>query len=90
MNKRQLRALRQIREHLEMKNCSFNRIGGVREGPQKLPTTEADVTAFIIARTRLWRTSWVTGPLDELLKELEKCCASPQKAASSSSPDGRG
>lgn len=35
-----------------------------------LPANEKEVTDFIRRRTRLWRSSWVIGPIEEAVKIL--------------------
>lgn len=46
-----------------MEKAHFGDIG--RVGP--FPTTEGEVTDFIKERTRIYRQSWIIGPLEEAL-----------------------
>jgi hypothetical protein len=36
------------------------------------PTSEAEVTAFIEERTRIWRETWITGMLDAVIDDLTR------------------
>ncbi len=70
MSKRELREkLAEIRAIATMENAGFNLMWPDAKDP--LPTTENQVTPFIRERTRLWRASWIIGPLDEIIKELD-------------------
>lgn len=62
-----LATLRQVVTDAKMGNASFSQL--TSKGP--FPTTEAEVTEFIKQRTRLYRESWIIGPLEELISELE-------------------
>ncbi len=37
----------------------------------KYPTTSKEVTPFIEEVTSRWRASWITGPLQDIIKKLE-------------------
>ena len=60
-----IQQLKEIREISTMKNASFH------VGDEPFPFG-ADVTDLVRQATRLWRDSWIIGPLDELITELEK------------------
>lgn len=60
-----IQQLREIRNIATMENASF-RVGD-DPGP-----FGADVTDLVRQATRLWRNSWIVGPLDELIAELER------------------
>lgn len=67
--------LRRIYEHLKMDNmrvdniCDPNGLPTLRDGTV---VTERTVNQFIRERTKLWRESWVTMPLLEVIDELER------------------
>lgn len=66
--------LREVYNHLQMQTCSFDRIGTPKAQPRLddgTIVTERNVTQFIRERTRLWRESWVLGPLLDVIIELE-------------------
>jgi hypothetical protein len=67
MTKGDLRKLKAVRKHLEMENCSFDRIG-----EDNVFISHGQVTAFIKERTRNWLQSWIFYPLDELIEKYEK------------------
>ena len=50
---------------LEPGTFAFHCLPGTVEPP--LPTSEAEVNAFIAERTRVWRESWILPALDELI-----------------------
>jgi len=64
--KKDLEAVRELRELLTFKTSSFHRIGVACDPKEALPKTEDEVDAFIDERTRLWRESWVFPLLDLL------------------------
>jgi hypothetical protein len=59
-----IKQLREIRNIATMKDARFH------IGDEPFPFG-AECTDLIRAATRLWRDSWIVGPLDELIKELE-------------------
>jgi hypothetical protein len=72
--------LREIARHSKMDNASFSGLSaydrdeheGVPPGSGKLPLTdEKKVDAFIRSRTSLWRNSWITIALMDLIEEME-------------------
>jgi hypothetical protein len=69
MPKRELQALiselKQIAKVARMESCDFGSIGNASIG-NKNPTQ------FIRERTKLWRHSWIIGPLEELIDRYEK------------------
>jgi hypothetical protein len=74
------RRLREIARHSKMDNACFSGLSaydrdedeGVPPGSGALPLTdEAKVNAFIRSRTSLWRNSWITGALMDLIEEME-------------------
>lgn len=63
--KRDRALLRRLRSLLNFEGSSFSHVGPPgRFDP--LPTSEAEVDAFIERRLFTWRASWVTPILDEL------------------------
>jgi len=64
----QLKALKLLRERIEMRpdRCSFGMPGPVE--PQRYPTKEAEVDDFIRERTRLWRETWLLSVIDALVE----------------------
>jgi hypothetical protein len=70
LTKTQKEALRQLRVHLKMERCSFDRIGPWAREEAPIPVMEKDVTPFIRKRTELWRESWVFPLIDGLLNEI--------------------
>jgi hypothetical protein len=56
--------LRDIRNIATMKTAS------IRYGDRPFPFG-ADITDLVRESTRLWRESWIIGPLDEIIAELE-------------------
>jgi hypothetical protein len=60
-----LTTLREIREIATMKNASF------RIGKEPFPFG-AECTDLVRTATQLWRDSWIIGPLDEVIAEIEK------------------
>lgn len=64
MTKTQLRTLRNLLFHLNMEQCKFYRPG------KEMDFADADVfTAEVKEGTRLWRESWLIGPLTELIEK---------------------
>lgn len=57
--------LKEIRNISTMKTASFH------IGEQPFPFG-AECTELVREATRLWRESWITYPLDEIIKELEE------------------
>ncbi len=73
MTKRQIHALKVLRHRLTLTNARFASIGPVDTDPtMRLPTSEDQVDAFIRARTRIWRESWVVPVLNNLIDEGER------------------
>ena len=70
-----LSELREVRRMLTMETMSVGEIFDVN-GPPKFAdgraVTEKNVSDFIRERTRLWRESWVLGPLDDVIARLER------------------
>lgn len=71
MNKAKLiEDLRSIQKDATMKTAHF---GNIPTGEVfKYPTNEAEVTAFIEERTRIWRDTWIVGMLAEVIRDLEE------------------
>ena len=65
----QRRILLEVHDHMTMASCRFDHMGCVAD--DDLPKTEAEVTDFIRRRTKVWRDSWVLGPLRCLLNEKQ-------------------
>jgi len=66
LSKGQRDCISEVIEFLSMENASFD---GFWDDPNDpLPTSEKEVTEFIRRRTKLWRQSWVIGPLQALLE----------------------
>ena len=42
-----------------------------RSLPMEYPTKSDEVTPFIKEATSLWRASWITEPLQDIIKQLE-------------------
>lgn len=82
ISKKQLKTLRQVRNIATTETASFGSIGEhvvpgfmTPEGFHAYTHRAAAPMAssdYIRDRTRLWRTTWVVGPLDALLADLEK------------------
>ena len=53
--------------HMEL--SQFGRLH-LREEEKGYPTCEEEVTPFILGRTKLYRDSWMVGPLEDALIEL--------------------
>lgn len=74
MRRGRLAKLRDVQTHLRMETCDF-RDSFTDSKPVTMadgsPVTEGNVTEFIRERTRIWRGSWVTGPLAEVIKSME-------------------
>ena len=51
-----------------MELCSFDR--RFPDQNPLLPENEKEVTPFIIARTELWRKSWIINPIAEIMRQL--------------------
>jgi hypothetical protein len=56
-------------DHARMERASFSENLLKPEFP--LPKTEAEVTAFIKGRTKLWRESWLIPPLEQALSKIK-------------------
>jgi hypothetical protein len=71
MNKAKLiEDLRSIQKDATMQTAHF---GNIQTGEEfKYPTNEAEVTAFIEERTRIWRETWIVGMLGEVIRDLEE------------------
>ncbi len=65
LTKKQIALLRELRRMASLESASFERIGP----DAALPTTEAQVTAFIRERTRLHRETWILPIIDQLLRQ---------------------
>ena len=59
--------LKEVERSSTMKNANFDLLS--RDA--KYPTTSKEVTPFIKKVTKLWRYSWLTDPLKDIIKELE-------------------
>lgn len=70
MNKQKLiEDLRSIQKDASMATANF---GHIQTGEAFVyPTNEAEVTAFIEQRTRIWRETWITGMLEEVIRDIE-------------------
>ena len=71
-----IRELKELRRIATMENASFGMPGDHvihhAWGPDAVPGGEKkDTTEFIADRTRLWRQSWLIGPLDDLIAWAE-------------------
>lgn len=70
-----LTILKDVRKHLSMETCGFDRMCGRTSAPtfeDGRAVTESNVTEFIRERTRLWLHSWVLPGLDEVITKLER------------------
>lgn len=67
LTQKQQREIREVIRVATMERSSFSRIGF--DGP--FPTSEAEVNAFIRERTKIWRETWIIGPLEKLLRKAE-------------------
>ena len=69
LNKRQaseiIYKLRGIRQVSKMENCHFR-------PPYQSQEKGEELTKTIVETTKLWRESWITGPLDEVIGEFEQ------------------
>lgn len=70
MNTKLIQDLENIRRDASMANANFAHIPTGQEF--KYPTNEAEVTAFIEERTRIWRNTWIVGMLEEVIKDLKR------------------
>jgi hypothetical protein len=77
ISRRQLAELRDILEHVSMKRANFD--GMVKEfvtvkAQSHLddPPKKMTIDELIKARTKLWRDSWVGGPLDKIIRDIER------------------
>jgi hypothetical protein len=71
MNKAKLiEDLRSIKKDATMNTADFSRISTGEIFTY--PTNEAEVTAFIEERTRIWRETWIVGMLGEVIRDLEE------------------
>ena len=69
MRKREvLGLLNQVLVDAQMERASFSQIA--TKGP--FPTTEAEVTAFIKERTRIYRESWIISPIKRVIELVER------------------
>jgi len=60
-----LRFVREAKETATMENVNFDSTGRC-EDPDDAPQKPGEcVTSFIRRRTRIWRDSWLVGPLEE-------------------------
>jgi hypothetical protein len=71
MTRKEHEQLQEIRRMVTFESAHFRELF---EDPVKhpLPKSETDVDAFIRERTRIFRETWILGPLDELLAVLPK------------------
>lgn len=60
-----IQTLKRVRDDATMKNARFH------VGEEPFPFG-ADVSDLVRQATRLWRDSWVVGPLTEVIEKLEK------------------
>lgn len=63
--------LREVRDAIRaatMEGAGFNALG---DSEYHLPKDEEEVNAFIKNRTKLYRQSWIIGPLERVVKHLE-------------------
>lgn len=73
-----LRQLRKIiadaREIATMERAGFRELGhgSALTFEDGSTVTESNVTEFIRERTRLWRSTWILGPLDEALALIDE------------------
>jgi hypothetical protein len=65
-----LETLREVRNIAEMKHASFRK-PSAEIGSRDYWNNDA-YTKEIAEATRLWRQSWIIGPLDEIIEMLEK------------------
>ena len=63
-----INGLKDVERTSTMKNANFNPHGCM---PMKYPTKSTEVTPFIKKATRLWRATWITDPLQDIIKRLE-------------------
>ena len=63
--KKMLNDLKEIRAIATMQTARFH------VGEEPFPFG-AECTELVREATRIWRESWIIGPLDEIIKELEK------------------
>jgi len=67
-----LRLIQEAKETSTMERASFDPIAGGRN-PEDAPQEPGEsVTDFVRRRTRLWRSSWLTGPLEAAEEILTK------------------
>ena len=61
--------LKDVERTSTMNNANFNPLGSC--APMKYPTKSKEVTPFIKKATSRWRASWITEPLQDIIKQLE-------------------
>ena len=74
MNRSIMELLTAARDSSKLELSEFGHIFPPRpEEPDYVPypTNEKEVTAFIKARVRLHHSSWITGPIEEVMKQLK-------------------
>ena len=74
MNRSIMELLTAARDASQLKLSEFGQLFPPRPGEPghvPYPTREDEVTAFIKARVRLHHSSWITGPIEEAMKELK-------------------
>jgi hypothetical protein len=62
-----IKELEEIERISTMKDSRFSSIIA-----EDLPKNESEVDNFIRKRTELWRNTWITNPLSEIIKELKE------------------
>ena len=71
MNKQQRLAARCIAARLqEIRNIATMKTASIHYGDSP-SSFGADITDLVRESTRIWRESWIIGPLDEIIKELQ-------------------
>ncbi|MCK5016034.1 MAG: hypothetical protein KAS32_03090 [Candidatus Peribacteraceae bacterium] len=66
--------LEEVRRVSTMKTADFSGEGigeGIDARPMDLPKDRKGVTAYIKRVTRLWRYTWITDPLEEVIEQLK-------------------
>ena len=64
-----------IREKSTMKTVSFDNLGHAKDSTVYVglePVNNGNVTVMIQERTKLWRRSYITDPLAEMIAELKR------------------
>ena len=78
ISKKQLKTLRQVRSVLTMESAGFGKAIDEHvllcdgEGNPIRGATPIKAAEYVRDRTRLWRDTWVLGPLDAIIADLEK------------------